>query len=210
MNDPGSLFVFGASGHAKVVIDAIERAGGRVSFVCDDAPERHGTTVMGHRVLRGREELLARFGESRRGIVGIGDNSARLRVAAWLVEQGFELATVIHSMAYIGRQVDMGNGTMIMAGCVINAGAHVGHNVIVNTGATVDHDCEIGDGAHIAPGSHLCGNVVVGEAALLGAGSTVVPGIRIGARALIAAGSTVVSDVPEGARVGGNPCRALT
>jgi len=36
-----SVFVFGASGHAKVVIDAIERSQlARVAFVCDDAVDR--------------------------------------------------------------------------------------------------------------------------------------------------------------------------
>lgn len=210
MTEQPGLFVFGASGHAKVVIDAIECArSSRVVFVCDDASERHGTTIMGYPVIGGRRELLERRSEVRSGVVGIGENSARSNVAAWLLEQGYDLEKVVHPAACIGRGVDIGDGTVVMAGCVINAGARLGRNVIVNTGATVDHDCELADGVHIAPGSHLCGDVVVGEGALVGAGSTVIPGVRIGARALVGAGSTVLANVPENARVGGNPCRVL-
>ena len=107
------MFVFGASGHAKVVIDAIERAAkSRVLFVCDDSPERHGTRVMGYPVVRGRDELLDRAGETRTGFVAIGDNAARASVAAWLREQRYDLAVVIHPAAAIARDVEIGEGSV--------------------------------------------------------------------------------------------------
>ena len=209
MTDGAGVFVFGASGHAKVVIDAIEREGlARVVFVCDDAQEKHGTRLMGY-LVGSREELLARCSETSVGVVGIGDNAARTEVAQWLVEHGCALARVVHPSADIGREVAIEDGTVVMAGCVINSGTRVGRNVIVNTGATVDHDCDVGDGAHIGPGSHLCGHVTVGERALVGAGTTIIPGVRIGSRATVGAGSTVLVDVPDGARAGGSPCRPL-
>src|SRR5438477_11525545 len=97
MSEPTGMFVFGASGHAKVVRDAIERAGeNRVLFLCDDDIELHGTTVMGYRVAHGRDELLARASDTRLGIVGIGDNVARIRVSAWLIGRGYDLAKVVH------------------------------------------------------------------------------------------------------------------
>lgn len=210
MTERPGLFVFGASGHAKVVIDAIERAGRRcVLFVCDDADAKRGTQLMGYPVIGGRSDLLARAGESREGIVAIGDNAIRMQIAQWLIDNGCTLIGVIHPAAVIAREVDIETGTVVMAGCVVNSGTHVGRNVIINTGATVDHDCEVGEGAHIAPGSHICGHVAIGARTLIGAGTTVIPGVRIGADAVIGAGSTVLSDVPEGARAGGTPCRPL-
>jgi len=209
VTDAASVFVFGASGHAKVVIDAIERAGlARVAFVCDDAKEKNGTRLLGYPV-GGREELLARRGETSAGVVGIGDNTVRERIARWLTENGCSLVRVVHPSASIGRDVVIGDGTMVMAGCVVNTGTRLGRNVIVNTGATVDHDCEVGDGVHIGPGSHVCGHVMVGARTLLGAGTTVIPTVRIGSGALVGAGSTVLDDIPDGARAGGTPCRLL-
>ena len=210
MTEGKGLFVFGASGHGRVVIDAIERGGTRaVVFLCDDAKEKHGGHMLGYTVIGGRDALLSRRSETSGGVVAIGDNALRMAVAAWLDAQGLPLVDVIHPAATRGRDVTVGAGTVVMAGCVLNTGARVGRNVIVNTAATVDHDCEIADGVHIGPGSHLCGHVSVGTGTLIGAGTTVVPGIRIGSGATVGAGSTVLRDVPDGARVGGSPCRTL-
>mgnify|MGYP001575124451 CR=1 FL=1 len=205
------LFLFGASGHAKVVIDAIEHIGQhRIAGLFDDAPERRGAALLGYTVLGGREELLARRNMADGAIVSIGANDVRTRVAAWLVERGIALVSVVHPGTHIAREVMIGAGSVVMAGCVINSGAQVGCNVIINTSATVDHDCLIGDGAHIAPGCRLCGGVSVGSGALVGVGTSVIPGIRIGAGAVIGAGSTVLHDVPDGAHVAGSPCRPIS
>lgn len=204
------IFVFGASGHAKVVIDILERLPAvKVAFAVDDAAGTKRKTLCGYAILGGREALLAQRNQATAGIVTIGDNKTRGEIAAWLVAQGFRLASAVHPAATLARDVSIGDGTVVMAGCVINSDAAIGANVIVNTGATVDHDCIIGDGVHIAPGCHLCGNVEVGAGSFLGAGTIVIPGVRIGAHALIGAGSTVTADVAAGARVAGSPARAL-
>ena len=211
MTESAGVFVFGASGHAKVVIDALERvAAAKVLFVCDDAAAKHGAVLMGYQVVGGRAELLARRSETNVGIVTIGDNSIRERVADWLIDNGCSLTSVVHPSATVAREVEIGNGTVVMAGCVINSGTRVGRNVIINTGATVDHDCELGDSVHVAPGSHLCGHVTVGAGTLIGAGTTIIPGVRVGKSAVVGAGSTVLANVPDGARAGGSPCRLLT
>lgn len=204
------VFVFGASGHAKVVIDILERMPDiGVVFAVDDAPAVKGRSLCGYRIIGGRDELLARHPRTAAGIVTIGDNTARRDVAAWLVARGFRLQRAIHPAAMLARDVTVGDGTVVMAGCVINTDSVVGANVIVNTGATIDHDCAIGDGVHIAPGCHLCGGVKIGAGSFLGAGTTVVPGVRIGADVVIGAGSTVLDHVADGARVAGSPARPL-
>ncbi len=204
------VFVFGASGHAKVVIDILERMPDfEVAFAVDDDARSHGRSLCGYRIVGGRAELLAHRAEAAAGIVTIGDNAARRDVAAWLIAQGFQLARAIHPAAILARAVPVGDGTAIMAGCVINTDAVLGANVIVNTGSTIDHDCAIGDGSHIAPGCHLCGGVKIGAGSFLGAGTTVVPGTRIGANVVVGAGSTVLDHVPDNARVAGSPARPL-
>jgi sugar O-acyltransferase (sialic acid O-acetyltransferase NeuD family) len=163
---------------------------------------------MGYEVT-GREELLARRNETSLGVVGIGENRVRAQIAAWLEGDGFRLARVVHPHAAVAREVEIGAGTVIMAGCVVNSGTRLGANVIVNTGATVDHDCIVGETVHVGPGSHLCGHVAVGAGTLIGAGTTVIPSVRIGSNVVIGAGSTVLADIPDNARVGGSPCRPL-
>lgn len=204
-----ALFVFGASGHGKVVIDALQRAGGKVTLLVDDDARRRGDILLGHVVAGSREALVSERARAGRGIVAIGRNEIRLAVAAWLGERGFGFGAVIDPSAVVSTFATIGVGTLIMTHAVVNADACVGEHVIVNTAATVDHDCVVGDGVHLAPGVHLCGEVRVGRGTLIGAGTVVVPGVCIGAGVVIGAGSTVLVDVPDGARMAGSPCRLL-
>jgi len=188
------IFVYGAGGHGKVILDTLHSGRPRygVSRLIDDNVGLHGGTLFGLPI-QGADSL-----DIDRGFIAIGDNVSRLRIAA---RYAGRLVTLLHRTAVLGRDVRVGEGSVLMAGAIVNAGSRVGANVIINTAATVDHDCVIGDGVHIAPGCHLCGNVEVGEGSLLGVGTLVVPGIRIGRNAFIHAGQTVTRDVPDGATV---------
>lgn len=204
------IFIFGASGHAKVVLDIVEREGrGKVVLVVDDDAARAGRALLGYRVAGDRQVLLAQGAKAGAVIVAIGANAARRSVAAWLAPQGFAFASAIHPGAQIGREVRIGPGTVVMAAAAINPDTEVGMHCIVNTGASIDHDCRLGDGVHVAPGARLCGGVSVGAGAFIGAGAVVVPGRRIGADAIIAAGAVVLKDVPDRAVVAGNPAKPL-
>ena len=206
-----NIFIYGAGGHAKVVIDAARQQGNSVQSAFDDDVKLTGKALLGCLVLGGRNELQehsTRLGQHA-VIVAIGNNGVRAGIAHWLEEAGFELVTIIHPHTSISEGVEVGRGTVIMAGVVINADATLGGNVIVNTSATIDHDCIIGDHTHIAPGSHICGNVNVGSNVLIGAGSVICPGVKIGDGVTVGAGSTVIHDVPANMTVAGSPCRSI-
>lgn len=118
-------------------------------------------------------------------IVAVGDNASRKREVEALENSKFPI--LIHPKAWASPSATIGEGTVIMAGAVVQAEALIGKHVIVNTGATVDHDAIVGDYAHIAPGAHLCGNVHVGEGALVGVGVGVAPNTKIPAWSLVKA-----------------------
>lgn len=191
------LVLFGASGHAKVVIDIVEREGQyRIVHLVDDNAALHGKAFFGYRVRGSTDAFLAAATARRaRVLVSIGDNAVRARIARRLRAAGFELARAVHPGAQVGRGASIGAGTVVMAGAVVNSDAAIGENVIINTGATVDHDCVVGDGAHIAPGVRLCGGVQVGAGALVGVGSVATPGVRVGANVVIRAGSVLTENV---------------
>jgi sugar O-acyltransferase (sialic acid O-acetyltransferase NeuD family) len=188
------IFIYGAGGQAKIILDCLRNARqsyGVVTLV-DDNEARHGESLLGHRI-RSKDAIGA-----ERGFIAIGGNKDRLRVAAAFKGK---LVTLIHRTATISEETSIGEGTLLMAGSIVNIGTRIGDNVIINTAATVDHDCVIHDGVHIAPGCHLCGNVEVGSGTLLGVGTVVVPGIRIGRNARIHAGQAITRDVADGETV---------
>lgn len=198
------IFVFGASGHAKVVIDVIEKQGCfEVACIVDDDKQLKGTVFCNYPVIGGREELLQEKSAPVKGIVAIGSNEIRCAISQWLEKHQYELISAVHPSSQIGRDVDIRSGTVIMANAVVNPSTTIGRYVIINTGATVDHDCMVGKGVHLAPGTVVCGSVQIGDLSFLGAGSTVIQNTVIGYKVMIGAGTTVYRDIADESKVVG-------
>ena len=121
--------------------------------------------------------------------MGIGDNSTRAKVADRFTAYSFGKA--IHPSAIIGREVEIGEGTVIMAGAIINPGCRIGRHCVVNTGASLDHDSVMEDFSHMAPGVHTGGNCRIGKYAFIGIGATLVQGVVLGEGVFIKAGEVV-------------------
>lgn len=207
-----AVAIYGAGGHAKVIIDILERqAQYRLHCLLDDDRALQGSALLGHLVRGGRERLSELFNDERveKAIVAVGANAMRLKIGALLETAGFELVTAIHPSAVIPRDVAIGRGTVVMAGALVNPDAAIGTYGIINTGAIVEHDCRLGDGVHVAPGAVLCGGVSVGSGTLIGVGARVLPGITVGREVVVGAGATVLHDVPDYDVVVGTPARSI-
>ena len=199
-----NVYLFGASGHGKVVKDILNANGVKVEAFVDDnlsVDECAGRIVLHD--AKGLSPMIVSIGVNkiRRNVV------ERLLANAKAYGNDFEFATAIHPSAIVSPTAKIGEGTVVMAGAVINADAVIGKHCIVNTGATVDHDCVIGDYCHIAPGAHVSGGTHIGEGTWIGVGACVIQGINIGKDCMIGAGSVVVKDIPDAVTAYGNPCR---
>lgn len=189
------MYLYGASGHAKVIIDILNELGTNVDALFDDDNSIN--------------ELLSIpvkhewHGESPL-IVSIGNNLTRKQIVDKL---NCEFASITHPSAVVSPNSRIGAGTVVMQGAIIQSGVRIGEHCILNTGASVDHECIIEDFVHVSPQATLCGNVHVGEGAWIGAAAVVIPGVRIGKWCTIGAGSVVVNDIPDGTLAYGNPCR---
>ena len=202
-----NTYLFGASGHGKVIKEILSANGIKVEAFVDD--NLHVNECAGRRVLHDAKGLSPM-------IVSIGVNRIRRMVVDRLVTNAnadgypLEFATAVHPSAIVSPTARIGEGTVVMAGAVVNADARIGRHCIINTGATVDHDCVIDDYCHIAPGAHVCGGTHVGEGTWIGVGSCVIQYLNIGHDCMIGAGSVVVTDIPDDVTAYGNPCRVKT
>ncbi len=194
-----TINLFGASGHAKVVMDIIKAQGDTAGCLYDDNPRC--AAINGHRVQKAADTQVE-------GPLIISIGSCRVRK---IISERYRLryATAIHPSAIVSESAAIGEGSVVMPGAVINADARIGRHCVINTKASVDHECVIGDFAHIAPGCTLSGNIEVGEGSWIGVGTCVKQGIRIGRDCMIGAGSVVVTDIPDQVVAYGNPCRVI-
>jgi sugar O-acyltransferase (sialic acid O-acetyltransferase NeuD family) len=201
-----NIIVIGAGGHAKVVVATLLAAGYTIDALFDDDLSKVGHNIF-HIPIIGGLERIADYGYSS-AIIAIGDNRKRKEISIYL-DRYCKWITVAHPKTIIHDSVDIGKGTVICAGVVIQPDTIIGDHVIINTGATVDHDCRIEDFVHVAPGAHLAGNVSVRRGAFLGLGVVVIPGVTIGEGAIVGAGSVVIDDIPPFAKVAGVPARPI-
>jgi sugar O-acyltransferase (sialic acid O-acetyltransferase NeuD family) len=209
---PTRILLYGASGHAAAVADAVATCPGLelVGFLDDAGAPRPGDPPFLEPFFGGREQLPAlRASGIRHAFVAIGDCRVRFRLAEALAEEGFELVTIVHARATVAASASLGPGTVVMAGAVVGARSRVGSHAIVNTAATVDHDCRVGDGVHLCPGVHLAGTVTVGPRTFVGIGAAVANNLTIGSDTTLGAGAVVVRDLPSGIVAYGVPARAM-
>ena len=192
--------LYGASGHAKVIIDILKRSKIEVSKIFDD--DENINKLLGYEVTSFKE-----LDKEDQFIISIGNNRIRKSISQKL---DAPFGKAIHPGSIIDPTVTIHEGTVVMAGVVINSSVKIGKHGIINTSASVDHDCILENFVHISPNATLCGGITVGEGTQIGAGSTIIPGITIGKWCTIGAGTVVIKDVPDGATVVGNPGRVLS
>jgi acetyltransferase EpsM len=201
------VYLIGASGHAKVIMETLTLHGTSISGVYDDNEAIvHFEGVPCKGKLAALKQQQADFEEGA-FVISIGNNHIRKKIAEQF--QDLPYLQAIHPKAIISASATIGAGTVVMAGAILNASSAIGKHVIVNTGATIDHDCVLHDFVHLSPNATLSGDVQVGEGTHIGAGAVVIQGIRIGKWATIGAGAVVIRDVPDGAKVVGNPARGI-
>ena len=199
------IVIVGASGHGKVIADIAKKNGySDIVFLDDNAllKECNGYPVVG-------TSGDANQYSDRDFIVAIGNARIREAVQNRLAATGMNLVTLVHPNAVIGENVSLDEGTVVMAGAVLNPCVKVGKGCIINTCASVDHDCTLGDFAHVSVGAHVAGTVTIGERTWLGIGSVVSNNIDITSDCMIGAGAVVVKNIQESGTYVGVPAKKI-
>jgi sugar O-acyltransferase (sialic acid O-acetyltransferase NeuD family) len=203
MSSQHRTFLYGASGHAKVICEILEAKHRILSGLIDDNPQI--TSLLEFPVFNTLQQVEATAEDHF--IISIGNNRIRKSVATKFNELKF--ISAIHPSAVISPRSTVGEGTVVMANVTVNVHSTIGRHVILNTNCCVDHDCIVEDFVHISPNAALAGNVQVGEGTQIGIGASVKQNIRIGKWVMIGAGAVIIRDVPDYAVVVGNPGRVI-
>lgn len=189
------LIIIGASGHGKVVADIAIKMNKwqSIAFLDDDEAIK---ASMGIEVI-GKTADAFTYKDEADFFVAIGSNSTREKIQEKFIDEGLNVVSLIHPSAVIATDVEVGIGTVVMAGVVINSSTRIGKGCIINTSSSLDHDNTIEDYVHISPGASLAGTVKVGKGSWLGIGSIVSNNVNICSGCKVGAGAAVVKDITE-------------
>jgi sugar O-acyltransferase (sialic acid O-acetyltransferase NeuD family) len=209
-----NIYIIGAGGHAKVVIDIILK---RREFlneewdikgILDDLYDPNLKKELFNIPVVGKicHVLELKNDDENYFVIAIGNNNIRSELSK---KYPLKYCSIIHPTSVIGNDVKIGAGTVMMANSVVNSGSCIGKHNIINTAAIVDHDCFLGDHVHVSPNSAIAGGVKIGDRSWMGIGCCVIPGVSVGEDTIIGAGSVVLRDVPSNTKAFGNPCRGI-
>ncbi|MBW0180977.1 MAG: NeuD/PglB/VioB family sugar acetyltransferase [Vulcanococcus sp.] len=193
MTEP--LLLIGCGGHARSLIDVVESSGRWHVLGLVGLPRQVGEKVLGYPVLGSDQDLLCLRQQCAHALLAVGQiglPSHRQRLAPKLKRLEFTMPVVISGRAHVSRHAQLGSGTSVGHGVIVNAGASVGNYCILNSNSLVEHDAVIGDYCHISTGALVNGGVKVGDGSFIGSGAVLREGLNLPLQTVISAGKRVM------------------
>ena len=211
-----NILIFGTGGHAKVIVDIIEKQGKYNITGFIDVYHDKNTVIMGYKVLGDEsdessfKDIVSSY-EIYGGIIGIGDNSIRAKVRDKVIKviPNFKFVNCIHPKSILGKDVTLGEGNVIMAGAIINSSTSINNHCILNTNSSIDHNCLLSDFSSIAPNVTVGGNVKIGGYSAIGIGTNIFHSVNIGYNCIIGGGSLVCYDTNDNSIYYGSPSKFI-
>jgi len=168
----------------------------------------HSTAVVGKNVVLGNGVKIGPFSVIvGNTVIGAGTkiyNNVVIGAPAQHREVFEPLGRVV-----IGKNVEIGDGTVVMAGAVINPSSKIGEQSIINTSSVIEHDSQIGNFSTIAPKVAMGGGVQIGNFSTISIGATVKHLIKIGDDVVVGANSLVLKNLPNNIVAYGLPAKKI-
>jgi sugar O-acyltransferase (sialic acid O-acetyltransferase NeuD family) len=206
------LLLLGAGGLAREALAAVRMLPDvwRPIGALDDNPAAHGSKIDGLAVLGGME-LVHEHPEV--SVLACVANVHRPWGRAKLVERldlpAERWATVVHPGAAVAPGVEVGHGSVLLAGVVVTAPIRIGSHVLAMPHVLMTHDNQVGAFVTLAGRVTLGGGVQIQSRAYLGQGALVRENLTIGEGAVIGMGSVVLCDVPAEEIWAGVPAKRI-
>ena len=161
-----SLLILGAGGFGQMVKEtAIALGYEKVMFLDDAAKDEDVIGMCCDYVLKHEDypEAVAAF----------GNNKTRLFWTDKLLEEGYEVPSIVHPSAIVSPSAVLEPGCFIMQRAVVNTHTKIERAALINSGAVVDHDSCVCAGAHIGLGSVVKANCTIESGQKVEAGEVI-------------------------------------
>lgn len=206
------IVIIGAGGFAKEVawlveeINSINNQWELIGFI-DENPDNRGKVLNGYPVLGDFSSISAT--EDIYTVCAVGNPVSKQKLVQKARETGLKFTNLVHPGALLSKHIEMGEGNIICAGCIISTNITIGNHVAFNPGSAVGHDSFIGDYSTILWSVNISGNCTIRDGCDIGTNATVIQGLTIGSWSVIGAGAVVVRDVPPNCTAVGVPAKPI-
>ena len=179
INIEQAIYLLGAGGHCKVIIDILilmkAKIGGYYDFQSVFWIEDLNIPKISESDI---SSLCKKKSQLCMGFLGrnVADLKRRFLVMDEYQSQGAIFPYIVHPSAVVSNSAKLMPGSQVLAGAMIGASSIIKMGAVLNTGSIVEHDAIIGNGAHLAPRSTVLGAAKIGDNAYLGSGCTVIQG----------------------------------
>ena len=153
-----NIAIFGAGGFGREVkwlIDEINKKSNTWNFLgyFDDDFTNSINIPDGQRL--GNMDTLNKWPEPLSLVFALGSPEIKKKVILKVENDQFSFPALIHPSVFIGNNVEIGEGCIICAGCIITVDIKIGKHVILNLGCTIGHDSIIGNYSSFMPSVNL-------------------------------------------------------
>lgn len=189
-----NIILIGGGGHCRSCIDVIEGQGLFAIAGIIDIPEKIGQIIFDYTIIGSEDNLPQIIKTNTLYLITIGQIKSpdtRIEKYEYIVGLGGTFPVVISPASHVSKHANIGEGTIIMHGAIVNAGARIGKNCIVNTGAIIEHDVFIEDHCHISTGATINGGTVIKRGSFIGSNAVTKEYTTIGEKSFINANSIV-------------------
>lgn len=140
-------------------------------------------------------------------ICALGSTEHKKKYAEIISNQGGEFINLIHPSVIITGYLNIGQGVIISANCMISTDCTIKDFVSIQPFSILGHDVKVGKWCHLGAYSFVGGKTVIQEGVTVHTRATIIPGLLIEGEAVIGVGSVVLKNVPSRVTVFGNPAR---
>lgn len=146
--------------------------------------------------------------ENTKLVVGVGDPSIRKKIVTSL-PSSVMYTSVIHHTVSVSRWAEVGEGSVICAGCLLTVNIKLGAHTHLNLDTTIGHDVQSGDYFTTAPSVNISGECTFGEKVYMGTGSATRQGLTIASNTTVGMGAMLVKSAIEPGVYVGIPAKLL-
>ena len=151
---------------------------------------------------------LSEFDSSKYlALIAIGDPIDRAMMVKKLPLDTKYYNHIHKSVIILGKDVKLGNGIIICAGCILTTNIIIGDHAQLNLKTTIGHDCKIGEYFTTAPGAKISGNCNIGNGVYVGTNASIREKITICNKVTIGLNAGVVKDIKHSGVYVGTPAK---